>query len=163
MVSTSNKIVILWNEFHKFYGKKDFKKIPEIMDKIIQIKYDDQYAYMYKAYALDELKQYEESLKCLDIALNIDKKFIRALNIKGCVFVNLKKFNKAIQCYDKALEIDPTYFRALANKGNALYELDRFDESIQCYDKALEIDPRNNQILESKKEALIRKNRDIDN
>ena len=49
-----NEIEILWDEFHELYEKQEYKKIPGVMDKIIQIKPDDQYAYMYKAYALDE-------------------------------------------------------------------------------------------------------------
>ena len=80
-----NKIEILWNEFHEHYENKKWTTVLEVMDKIIQIKPDDQYAYMYKAYALDELKQYDEARRCLDASLDIDDKFVRALHIKGIV------------------------------------------------------------------------------
>ena len=70
-----NEIEILWDEFHELYENKKWTKILEVTDKIIQIKPDDQYAYMYKAYALDELKQYEEAIRCLDASLDIDDKY----------------------------------------------------------------------------------------
>ena len=44
--------------------------------------------------------QYEESLKCYDTALEIDPKFIQALNNKGNVLRILKEYEKAIITFD---------------------------------------------------------------
>ena len=145
-----NKIEILWDEFHGLYEKEEYSKILQVMDKIIQIKPNDQYAYMYKAYAFDELKQYEEAIQCLDTSLEIDNKFTRALHIKGVVLNNLERYTDAIIFFNKALEIDPKYVKALNNKGTSLNNLEKYEEAIVCFDKVLEINPQYSNALNNK-------------
>ena len=149
-----NEIEILWDEFHELYENKKWAKVLEVTDKIIQIKPDDQYAYMYKAYALDELKQYEEAIRCLDASLDIDDKFARAMHIKGIVLNNLERYDEAITFFDKALEVDPEYKKSLFNKGRSLLYLKQYNKAIQYYNKVLKIDSEDNYALNNKALAL---------
>jgi tetratricopeptide (TPR) repeat protein len=92
-------------------------------------------------YRLNNLRKYNEAIECYDKALEIDPKYVYALNNKGLALDNLRKYNEAIECYDKALKIDPKYAWAWLNKGLALGNLKKYKEAIECYDKAIEIDP----------------------
>src|SRR6185437_1556004 len=73
--------------------------------------------------------------------LEIDPKFIFALDNKCLALSNLGRNEEAIECCDRILEIDPKYVKAICNKGISLMELGRKEEGRECYNKALEIDP----------------------
>ena len=90
----------------------------------------------------DELKRYDEAMKCYDKALEIDPKNANVLCNKGASLNELGKYDEAMKCYDKALEIDPKNANVLCNKGASLNELGKYDEAMKCFDAALEIDAK---------------------
>ncbi len=77
-----------------------------------------------------------------DKALEIDPKYINALNNLGNALKELGHYAEALSAFDQALEIDPKYHHAWNGRGNALGELGRYSEAIAAYDQALEIDPK---------------------
>jgi tetratricopeptide (TPR) repeat protein len=102
------KVQTLWDKFHELFEKKDFESIPDLMDKILATGNDQKFASFYKAYALDELDRYEEAITCCGDALDIDPKYVRALNCKGLILYDrLSKYPEALECYNKALELEP--------------------------------------------------------
>jgi tetratricopeptide (TPR) repeat protein len=94
-----------------------------------------------KGTSLNTLGRYDEAIRCLEKALEIDLRDAAAWNNKGISLDSLGRYEEAIRCYEKALEIDPQN-GMWDNKGISLDSLGRYEEAIRCYEKALEIDPR---------------------
>src|SRR5271157_2628413 len=83
--------------------------------------------------------KYDEAIKTLDKALEINPQDSNAWLYKGNVLSDLNKSDEAIKAYDKAIGINPQNSIAWNNKGNALNKLNATDEAIKAYDKAIEI------------------------
>jgi tetratricopeptide (TPR) repeat protein len=71
------------------------------------------------------LEEYNESLRSLDKALELNSTNAVAWNNKGRVFFSQEKYEEAISCFDRALEIDRGYETAWVNKGLAWERLER--------------------------------------
>jgi tetratricopeptide (TPR) repeat protein len=83
--------------------------------------------------------EYNEAIKCYDVALERDTNNPNVWHNRGYALNKLSRHEEAIKCYDKAIEIDPNFVKAWENKGVAFYRLGKYDEAIKCYDKAIEI------------------------
>jgi len=94
-----------------------------------------------KGGSLDSLGRYEEAIRCLDKALELDPRDVDAWNNRGSSLGRLGRYEEAIRCLDKALALDPCHVNAWINKGNSLDSLGRHEDAIVCYDQALELDP----------------------
>ena len=130
----------LWDKFQKSFEKKDFESIPDLMDKILTTGHDQQFASFYKAYALDELGRYEEAITCCEDALDIDPKYVRALNCKGLILYDrLSKYPEALECYNKTLELEPKNNYSLFCKGVICNHLEKFEEALECYNAVIDI------------------------
>ncbi len=70
-------------------------------------------------FAYAELKQYDKSIKCYAIALEINPKDSNAYYNIVTAKTALKQYNKAIKCHEKAIEINPEYSSAYYNIGIA--------------------------------------------
>lgn len=103
-----------------------------------------------KGYNLNLAGKYEEAIKLLNKALQIDPRFSAAVVNKSWALNELGRYDEALRLADEALEIDPRSTSALVNKGFALDSLGKHNEAIKYYDDALEIDPRNTAALANK-------------
>lgn len=96
-----------------------------------------------RGFACYSKKNYEEAIDNFDKALEIDKKFLPTLGLKGETLMKMKKWNEAIQTFDKALEIDPKNVQIIYQKGNSLRALGKYTEAIQNFEKVIEYEPNN--------------------
>lgn len=85
-----------------------------------------------RAYALAEIRRYDEAVECYDKAIEINPKDAFAWYNKGNALANLAMHEKAIACFDKALELDPNYTNAWNNKGVSLDNLRKYRKAISC-------------------------------
>ena len=88
------------------------------------------------------LGRYDEALRAIDRALDINPHNEVAWLNKGNAFTKLGRFIDALRCFNAAIKVNPAYEVAWNNKGNALARLGKFDEALGCYERALEIDAR---------------------
>ena len=86
------------------------------------------------------LGRYDEALRAIDTALDINPHNEVAWLNKGNAFTKLGRLVDALRCFNAAIKVNPTYEVAWNNKGNALARLGKFDEALGCYERALEID-----------------------
>lgn len=86
--------------------------------------------------------RYENALKAIEKALEIDPKYAEAWNSKGIVLYKIGKYEDALKAYDKALEINPKYAEAWNSKGIVFGELGRYADAKKAYEKALELNPK---------------------
>jgi len=88
------------------------------------------------------LGRYDEALRAIDKALDINPHNEVAWLNKGNAFTKLGRLIDALRCFNAAIKVNPEYEVAWNNKGNALARLGKFDEALGCYERALEIDAR---------------------
>ncbi len=70
----------------------------------------------------NEMSQFDDAIKALDRATELDPQLNYAWNEKGVIYEQQGNFGEAIKCYDKAIEIDPSWSVPRKNKA----ELGRF-------------------------------------
>jgi tetratricopeptide (TPR) repeat protein len=80
-------------------------------------------------------------MDCYDLVLDIDPRYVKALNNKGNALDSLGRYQEAIECYDTALGIDPRDAQALFNKGVALDSLGRYQEALDYFSIFIELAP----------------------
>jgi tetratricopeptide (TPR) repeat protein len=87
------------------------------------------------------LGRYEEALRAIDTALDINPQNEVAWVNKGNALTRLGQLIDALRCFNAAIKVNPRFEVAWNNKGNALARLGKFEEALRCYDRALDIDP----------------------
>jgi len=119
-----------------------------------QLKELEAWEWTNKGASLKSLGRYEEAIRCLDKALELNPRQVNAWTNKGASLNSLGRYEEAIRCYDKALELDSRQVNAWINKGTSLGSLGRPEEAIRCYDQALELDPRDFKTWTNKGSSL---------
>jgi tetratricopeptide (TPR) repeat protein len=94
-----------------------------------------------KGVTLMNQSKYDEALKALDNAIQLDPQDADAWCNKGLALGILHKYDEAIQAFDKAIEINPQLVQAWYNKGNVLMNLRDYDRAIQAYDESHKLSP----------------------
>lgn len=87
------------------------------------------------------LGRYEEALRAIDRALDINPRNEVAWVNKGNALTRMGQVLDALRCFNAAIKVNPLYEVAWNNKGNALARLGKHDEALRCYERALGIDP----------------------
>jgi len=87
------------------------------------------------------LGRYEEALRAIDTALDINPRNEVAWVNKGNALSKMGRLVDALRCFNAAIKVNPRFEVAWNNKGNALARLGKYEEAVQCYDRALGIDP----------------------
>ncbi|HYT00158.1 MAG TPA: tetratricopeptide repeat protein [Thermoplasmata archaeon] len=85
--------------------------------------------------------RYEEALRAIDTALDINPRNEVAWVNKGNALTKMGRLIDALRCFNAAIKVNPNYEVAWNNKGNALARLGKFEEALACYEHALGIDP----------------------
>ncbi len=99
-------------------------------------------------------KDYETSMKLINLVLEEDPENLQANHNKATVFSVQGKYKEALFIINKVLNKDSTLTYSLVIKGTILRRLRRYDEAIRCYDDALKINPKFDVALSSKGVAL---------
>jgi tetratricopeptide (TPR) repeat protein len=67
----------------------------------------------------NQISQFEEAIRALDRATELDPHLKYAWNEKGVIYKQLGNLGEAIKCFDKAIEIDPSWSVPRGNKGES--------------------------------------------
>jgi Flp pilus assembly protein TadD len=87
------------------------------------------------------LGRYEEALRAIDRALDINPRNEVAWVNKGNALTRMDRPIDALRAFNAAIKVNALYEVAWNNKGNALARLGKFEEALRCYERALAIDP----------------------
>lgn len=102
----------------------------------------DEHTWYNKGVSLMNLGEAQHALRCFDIALSINEKYVSAHSNRGAALASLGKHDMALEAYERSLKIDPKNAVAWHNKGRALEFLGRLDEAVPAYDKSLDYSPK---------------------
>ena len=90
--------------------------------------------YYKKALEFLQKKEYDKSLKILEMVLNIDKKYIPAWNCKGVAYLEKKEYSEALKSFEEVIELSPGDYMAWYNKGYVLLLMEEYEESGKVFD-----------------------------
>ena len=94
-----------------------------------------------KGASLVLLGRYDEALRAIDKALDLNPRNEVAWLNKGNALTKMGRLVDALRCFNAAIKVNPKYEVAWNNKGNTLARLGHYEEALTCYEQALEIDP----------------------
>lgn len=95
-----------------------------------------------KGSALILMGEFEEGIKCLDMALAINPDNEVTWVNKGNAHTKLGEHDMAMECYSRAIECNPFYEVAWNNLGNAHARQKDYVEALRHYNRALKINPK---------------------
>jgi len=101
-----------------------------------------------------KIGNYEEAIKCYDVALEMNNGDPFVWNNKGSALRKLGRHSEAIKCYDQAINRFPTIPFFLNNKGQTLHEIGLYQEAVECYNKAINRVPEIPEFWKNKGLAL---------
>ncbi|HZX47681.1 MAG TPA: serine/threonine-protein kinase [Nitrospirota bacterium] len=99
-----------------------------------------------KGNSLSRLGFYEQSLRCFEKAIEIDRSNAWIWSDYGVCYARIKKFRDAIKSFNEALTIDPNDAAAMANKALSLQELGFTVEAMTYAEAACKADPKNAEL-----------------
>jgi tetratricopeptide (TPR) repeat protein len=102
----------------------------------------DEHTWFNKGVALMNLNRPQDALRCFDISVGLNDRYVKGHNNRGSALAHLGKHEMAVEAYEKALKWDSKNAVAWHNKGRALEFLGKLDEALHSYDKSLEYNPK---------------------
>jgi tetratricopeptide (TPR) repeat protein len=95
----------------------------------------------YTGFCLKEMGRYEEAIRVLGRAVELDADESELFNLLGFCFYKTARHAEAVDCFRRAVELDPRSAIDHANLARNLKELGRNEEAIASYRRALALDP----------------------
>ena len=135
----------------KFFGKKvtdkfDFEendKKPSESPQINNINNIQKFDLYNKGINHMANEKLSDAIRCFELSLRIDPKFVNAWIKKGYAHFHLAEYNVAISCYDNALDLDINNYEAWNLKGLAYYRMNNLLKAIECCEKSIDINHNN--------------------
>ena len=93
--------------------------------------------------ACGKAKMYEQSIKALTHAVDLNPKQADAYNNLGVFYDEMNEPSKSIEALNKAIAFDSIPDGAYYNLGNTYAHITKYPEAIEWYKKALELNPKN--------------------
>jgi tetratricopeptide (TPR) repeat protein/S1-C subfamily serine protease len=122
------------------------------------------YFWKYESFIFQGLEKYDEALKALDIATQLEPRDLTLLTSKALILSKKTQYLEAISIYTEIIRKQPEAY-AYSNRGNAKLALGNKQEAIIDYDRAISLNPKyavayNNRgnakyALGNKQEAVI--------
>jgi tetratricopeptide (TPR) repeat protein len=89
----------------------------------------------------DEQKYFSDAEICYEKAIEIDNKFVHAINNKAMLYVSKHQYIKADEIIEESLKIDRENLNTIDKKGIVLFHLQKYDDALACFKKAVEKNP----------------------
>lgn len=97
--------------------------------------------YYNRGQAFSRLSEYQQALKDLDHALELDPNYAGTYSSRGGIYMRLKEYRQALDAYNRALELDPTSTSTYRFRGWVLYYLGEYQQALKDFDHVIELDP----------------------
>ncbi|MBP5977091.1 tetratricopeptide repeat protein, partial [Brasilonema sp. CT11] len=150
----SRKADLLFELGNLLVAAKEYEAVIASYDQALKFKPDDDLAWNFRGYALDELGRYEEAVASFDQALKFKPDDDSAWYFRGNALRKLGRYEEAVASYDQALKFKPDDYWTWYNRGNALRKLGRYEEAVASFDQALKIKPDKDSVWNFRGNAL---------
>lgn len=111
------------------------------LNKIIELKPNDSYAYLLRGNAYINKKQYDNAINDYTRAIDFDKNYMAAYFNRGLANYTKMSYADAMKDFNITIELDPENAEAYFFRGNIYYLNRIYDKALKNYSKAIEIKP----------------------
>jgi tetratricopeptide (TPR) repeat protein len=113
-------------------------------NELLEHKQGSAEVYYHLAVALSKQNKYDEAIKCLARAIELDPKYPYARSGMGIILLATDRPNEAIEYLNEALRITTDQDKAdvYANLGLAYNQLGKYEQALQNWTRAAELDPK---------------------
>ncbi len=94
------------------------------------------------AMMLNEINDYAEALRKLEMATMLDNQFAVAFSLKGDLYQAQQQYEKSADAYERAATLDPWSFKDFFNLGKVSQILKQFTRAANAYVTAAKLDPK---------------------
>ena len=122
------------------YYLKDYKKVIELTNKVIETDRNNELAYFIKGRAAKEAGDTINAIKLFQKSTSINTKYYDAYIQLGIIFA-AKKSELALDYYNNALNIMPNNPEALYNLGMYMQETGQYNKAIEAYTSIIQVKP----------------------
>jgi tetratricopeptide (TPR) repeat protein len=138
---------------------------PVISEQGMDAKEDAEF-YFNKGVAFARAGSFDEAIKSLERAIEMNPLHYRAMSNLGLVYKNMfiaaqdpALIDKAIEMYGKALSVNPNFSDAYNNLGDAYFNQGKYTEAEKNFKEAIRLDPLNTNAYNNLGVALILQNK----
>lgn len=135
----------LVNEGIPYHDKGDYEGAILRYDKALELDKDNLFALSEKAFSLNSLQKYDESIKVCQRAIEThpgDNGLKTVYVSYGNDLDDLMKTDKSIEIYDQGIKQFPDFYQLYFNKGIALASVKKYEEAILCFQNSVAINPK---------------------
>ena len=122
----------LLDEIENLYRRREYEKLIEMCDELLEIDEDNPVALNYKAIALYYLESYGDAMVILNYNLSLHPENPYVLNNMALVHIALGDYERALECAEEGLKYKD-FDWLMRNKVEALIRLGREDEALEYY------------------------------
>ena len=127
------------NAIIKLLNNREFKKVISICERLIKKKIINTQIYNFYGLALQNLGNFDKSIKCFNKSIELEPKNFYAFNNLAISLKSIEKFKLAEKAYKNCLKLNPNYFFGIINYANLKEEINQFKVSIDLYLKSLKV------------------------
>lgn len=136
------------------------KEAIESYDKAIEIKPNDNYAWLFRGLALANLEKYEEAiasnaLTSLNKAIELDPDYQFAWESRSWVLIHLEQYEEALKICETALSLGENDYYILANRAISLIGLKLWQESLIALEDAVKTLEEDGQVFSEDIEIIL--------
>jgi tetratricopeptide (TPR) repeat protein len=95
-----------------------------------------------RAYAYQELGEYGKALDDLNEALQIDPKYLTAVEHRADVYIAMKDNARALKDLERAVVLDPKSKETLGTHASLLWNMGKFSEAHRVFERLVELYPK---------------------
>ena len=110
--------------------------------------------YFNESIRLFNQKRFEDSLKAINISIDLNPNDFSAQHTRSSILLKLNKYESALEAINKAIELNPDNLQSLSDKVAILYFLEKYEESTALANEALKLNP-NDYVLWHRKEIAL--------
>ena len=140
---TDSKVNSILDEGNRLFLQGKFQQAIVFYDKILDKDPKNISSLNNKGYSLSKLKDFTNSMKCYNLALEICPDDLSVLINKISSFRKQGNLIEALFICDNILKNNSNYNVVLYHKERILFSMNKFDESISCCNSILEDYPDN--------------------
>ncbi|MBF0540923.1 MAG: tetratricopeptide repeat protein [Nitrospirae bacterium] len=85
---------------------------------------------------------YQEAIKCFNIAIGINSKYAMAYLVRGTCYDKLSNYQQAIEDFTKAIKLIPQYAEAYYNRGASNGKLGNYQQAIEDFTQTIKLNSK---------------------
>lgn len=131
---------ILFEKYRIHCGLQEYENALKCVNEILELDPNID-SLNSKSSLLAKLGQYQEALKYIEKALELNSDYFVTLGNKGYILSKSGNPEDALKFFQQAIRINPEFIVAYYYKGQTHEDLKQYHEALKCYDKVLERNP----------------------